>query len=63
MARIPAADYDQRREAIIEIAAGQFAKKGFIGTSVADLSVACCIFKSLIYHYFPSKEDIPYEVM
>ena len=34
-----------------------------MGTSVADLAAACNTSKSLIYHYFPSKEDILYEVM
>ncbi len=63
MARTQAADYDQRREAITDIAAGMFARNGFIGTSVADLSAACGISKSLIYHYYPAKEDILFEVM
>ena len=30
---------------------------------MADLAKACATSKSLIYHYFPSKEDILYEVM
>ena len=36
---------------------------GFTGASVADLAQACGSSKSLIYHYFPSKDDILYEVM
>jgi len=52
-----------RREAITDAAAGLFAKKGFLGASVADLSAACHISKSLIYHYFPAKEDILFAVM
>ena len=63
MARTQAADYDQRREAIIERAAELFARMGFRGAAITDLASACETSKSLIYHYFPSKEDILYEVM
>lgn len=63
MARPQSPDYDKRREAIIAAAAGLYAKSGFQGASVADLAKACGASKSLIYHYFPSKDDILYEVM
>ena len=63
MARTQAADYEQRREAIVARAADLFAERGFNGASVSDLALACETSKSLIYHYFPSKEDILHEVM
>ena len=63
MARTQAADYEQRREAIVDRAAQLFASMGFKGASVADLAEACEISKSLLYHYYPSKEDILYAVM
>ncbi len=63
MARTQAADYEERRQAIVEQAARLFAKTGFLGASVADLAAACATSKSLIYHYYPSKEDILYAVM
>ena len=63
MARTQAADYEQRREAIVEKAAERFASQGFRGASVADLAEAVGASKSLIYHYYPSKEDILFEVM
>lgn len=63
MARTQAADYEERRVAIVDKAADLFAKRGFMGASVAELAAACKTSKSLIYHYFPSKEDILYEVM
>ena len=63
MARKQAADYEQRREAIVAKAAGLFAKRGYASASVADLAEACELSKSLIYHYYPSKEDILFEVM
>lgn len=63
MARTQAADYEQRREAILDKAAHLFASMGFNGASVADLATACETSKSLIYHYYPSKEDVLYGVM
>jgi AcrR family transcriptional regulator len=63
MARTQAADYDQRRAAIVEQAARLYANKGFLGASVADLAQAVGASKSLIYHYYASKEDILFEVM
>lgn len=63
MARTQAAEYDQRREHIVEQAARLYAKNGFLGASVSDLAEACDISKSAIYHYYPSKEDILFDVM
>ena len=63
MARPQSPDYDKRREAMVRAAAHLFARRGFQGASVADLAEACQTSKSLVYHYFPSKEDILYEVM
>ena len=63
MARPQSPDYDRRREAILAAAAQLFAKKGYPGASVAELAKACRTSKSLIYHYFPSKDDILYAVM
>lgn len=63
LARTQAADYEQRRQAILDKAARLFARRGFDGSSVADLADACSTSKSLIYHYYPSKEDILYAVM
>ena len=44
-------------------AARLFAAKSFNGASVADISKACNVSKSLIYHYYNAKEDILYGVM
>jgi len=63
MVRTQASDFDLRREAIAAAAAPLFAAKGFLGTSVAEISAGINISKSLMYHYFPSKEDILFEVM
>ncbi|MEQ1818150.1 MAG: TetR/AcrR family transcriptional regulator [Terricaulis sp.] len=63
MARTQAADYDERKLAIVEQAAALFAARGFNGASVADIAERCKTSKSLIYHYYESKEDILYDVM
>jgi AcrR family transcriptional regulator len=63
MARPQSPDYDKRREALLAAAAHLYARHGFKGASVADLATACNTSKSLIYHYFPSKDDILYAAM
>jgi TetR/AcrR family transcriptional regulator, cholesterol catabolism regulator len=35
-----------------------FANKGFEGTSMRDIAVACGISKSLLYHHFANKDEI-----
>lgn len=63
MARTQAADFEERRAAIVGHAARLFAEHGFVGASIADLAEACDTSKSLIYHYYDSKEDILFDVM
>jgi AcrR family transcriptional regulator len=63
MARTQAADYEERREAIVDKAAALFASKGFLGTSMSELAQACATSKSLLYHYYTSKEDLLNAVM
>jgi AcrR family transcriptional regulator len=63
MARTQAADYEMRREAMLDQAAELFARAGYRGTSMTDLATASSVSKSLLYHYFPSKEDVLFEVM
>jgi len=63
MARPQSPDYDKRRDAILAAAAHLYARRGFQGVSVADLAKACGTSKSLIYHYFPSKDDLLYAAM
>ena len=63
MARTQAADYDKRREAIMRTAADLYAARGFLGTSVGQIAETGAISKSLLYHYYQSKEDILFDVM
>ncbi len=63
MARTQAADFDEKRGSIMAGAAHIFARDGFAGASVSDIAEACAMSKSLLYHYFPSKEAILFAVM
>lgn len=63
MARTQAPDYDQKREIITRKAVELFATKGFAAASVSDLAQKCKISKSLLYHYYPSKEAILFAAM
>ena len=63
MARTQAADYDRKRETITNHAARMFARQGFSGASISEIAASCKVSKSLIYHYYSSKEDILFDVM
>ncbi len=63
MARTQAADYDKKRDSITAQAAKLFARRGFAGASVSELAAECNVSKSLIYHYYASKEAILFDVM
>lgn len=63
MARPQAADYDERREQILDTAASIFADGGYHKASVSGVAKAAGISKSLIYHYYPSKQDMLYHAM
>lgn len=63
MVRPQSSEYKERRRVIVDAAAALFAARGFDGASVAELAKSCNSAKSLIYHYFSTKEDILHEVM
>lgn len=63
MARPIAKDHDLKRGAILKTAARTFADEGFDRASMAGLARACGISKSLVYHYYPSKEALLYDIL
>jgi AcrR family transcriptional regulator len=63
MARTKSPDYDARRQFILDQAAELFAAQGFHSASISAIAEACKSSKSLIYHYFSSKDEILYAVM
>ena len=52
-----------RREQILDIAAGLFARRGFHGVSVAELGAACGISGPALYKHFPSKDAVLAEML
>jgi AcrR family transcriptional regulator len=63
VARTRAGDWGDKRALIYDRAAELFAEQGFARTSIAELAAHCQASKSWIYHYFPSKEAILYEIL
>ena len=63
MGRPRAEDYEAKRELIRERAAELFAERGFAQTSISDVARACECTKSLIYHYFDSKQSILHDLL
>lgn len=63
MARKQAEDYGERRRNILNKAAELFAEKGYARSSISELATACNASKSWLYHYYPSKESILYDIM
>jgi AcrR family transcriptional regulator len=49
---------EARREQILDAALEAFCAKGFAGASVRDIARACGVTEGLLYHYFPSKEQL-----
>ena len=54
---------EQTRRRIVEATAELFVRKGFNGTSMADLAEATGLTKGAIYHHFPSKSALFFAVL
>jgi AcrR family transcriptional regulator len=63
MARTRAQDYDTKRLAILQRAAELFARFGFPGTSINMIAEACGFSKALLYHYYPDKEALLFDIL
>jgi AcrR family transcriptional regulator len=63
MARTIAKDHEAKREAILKTAAVFFAKHGFDRASMGKLADACGVSKALIYHYYPSKDALLFDIL
>ena len=49
---------NNRRELVLETAAGFFVRKGFNGTSIRDIAKAAGMLPGSLYYHFPSKEAL-----
>ena len=63
MSREQAADYEEKKKAILDAAAGLFAKVGYPNAQLKEVAKACGASKSMLYHYFPSKEDVLFALL
>jgi TetR/AcrR family transcriptional regulator len=63
MARPRAADYDDKRRAILKRAAQLFAAQGFDRTSMAEIALALGVSKALFYHYYGSKDALLFDII
>jgi len=58
MPRVRADDYDAKAQNILDSAAALFAKVGYPNAKMQDIAKACGATKSMLYHYFPTKDDL-----
>ncbi|MEM9048531.1 MAG: TetR/AcrR family transcriptional regulator [Pseudomonadota bacterium] len=63
MARSIARDHDAKRGQILATAARVFAETGYDRTSMSQLAEACGISKANIYHYYPGKEALLFDIL
>jgi AcrR family transcriptional regulator len=50
-------------EHVAPSAAALFAKTGYPGAKMQDIAKACGATKSMLYHYFPSKDDLLFAML
>ena len=58
MSRVRAGDYGLKYAAILDSAAALFAKVGYPSAKLQDIARDCGATKSMLYHYFPTKDDL-----
>ncbi len=63
MPRVRADDYDAKTQNILAAAASLFAKVGYPNTKMQDIAKACGASKSMLYHYFPTKDDLLFAML
>jgi AcrR family transcriptional regulator len=63
MPRGPSSAHSLQRDTILNIAADTFAEVGYPSATMAVLAQRCGVSKSLLYHYYPAKDAILYDLM
>ena len=58
MPRVRADDYEEKYQSILDSAATLFAKVGYPGAKLNDVARLCGASKSMLYHYFPTKDHL-----
>jgi len=63
LARTIASDHDDKRQAILKTAARLFSEEGYGRASMSAVASACGISKANIYHYYPGKEALLFDIL
>lgn len=63
MPRVRSDDYEVKSQAIMDCAAALFAKEGYPSAKMQDVAKACGATKSMLYHYFPTKDDLLFAML
>jgi AcrR family transcriptional regulator len=63
MPRVRSDDYEAKSQAIMDCAAALFAKEGYPSAKMQDVAKACSATKSMLYHYFPTKDDLLFAML
>jgi TetR/AcrR family transcriptional regulator len=63
VARPRAADYGEKRGALLHQAAVLFAENGYDRTSMSDIAKTLGVSKALFYHYYRSKDDLLFDII
>lgn len=56
-------DYEAKKRSILDTAARLFARVGYANAKMQDIAAKCGASKSMLYHYFPKKEDLLFEML
>lgn len=63
MPRARSENYEAKSQAIMDCAAALFAKEGYPSAKMQDVAKACGATKSMLYHYFPAKDDLLFAML
>lgn len=63
MGRSVARDHGEKRRVILRAAAQVFAQTGVAGASMAQVAAKAGVSKGVLYHYWPSKEALLFDVL
>jgi AcrR family transcriptional regulator len=61
--RIRSSDYDLKASSILDSAAELFARVGYPAAKLQDIAKACGATKSMLYHYYPTKDDLLFAML
>jgi AcrR family transcriptional regulator len=63
MARTRASDFEEKRHSILRSAATVLATQGMDKAPMAQIASHCQVSKALLYHYYPSKNELIFAII